>query len=646
MKAKFLVPALMAGVALMATAAKDPVLMTINGKDVKLSEFEYLYHKNNQQQVDKESLDDYLERFIVYKLKVADAEAMHLDTVSSLDRELAGYKTDLVRPFTVDTTVKEQLINEAYNHMKTNVDIDHFMYPLGKDNIENQEHIARMDSLRQCILNGEDWTDVCARYSVDPSFKRNKGHYGYITAGVYPYEFEKVVYETPVGEISHPFRTDFGLHMIRVNGVRPDEGTVHAAHILRLFPQRGTPPTAEEKAIVKAKIDSIYQAVKAGADFGEMAIQYSEDPGSGKRGGDLGFFGRGRMVKPFEDMAYSLKDGEISEPFETSYGYHIVKVIEHKGVPTMAEARPTIEKQMLRDYRNSEPGRVRYEQVKKDYNYKENPKLEKYISSMVEKNGGYDSVLIAKLSKSTEPAFTFNNGKVVVPVSKLVEHANPKAQLKKEAATGYIMSFVDRIAPHEIMTYYVDHLIDDNTDYRNLINEYRDGLMLFEVSNRKVWEGASRDTTGLEKYFEDHRAKYAFDSPRFKGIILSAKGDSVFNAVNEDIDRLGLDCDTLTTALFKKYGRQIKMERMLVAKGENPAADYVIFNGPKPKVTKTGYTQYRKLSGELINAPEELKDVRGQVTSDYQDVLEKQWVADLKAKYPVKINKNVLKQVK
>ncbi|MBQ0120869.1 MAG: peptidylprolyl isomerase [Bacteroidales bacterium] len=641
MKHKLLLSTVLVGSVLLATAAKDPVLMKINGKDVKLSEFEYLYNKNSKQQVEKETLDQYVDRFITYKLKVTDAEAAKLDTLPSFKKELDGYRDEMVRPFLEDTTVKERLVREAYERFTKNVDVDHLMLSLGKDYADNKKQLALADSLRTVLKNGAVWDSVAAKYTIDPSFARNSGHYGFIRAGQFPYSFEYGVYNTPVGEISQPIRTDFGIHLVRVNAIRDDEGTVRARHILRLFP-RTHKPTDEEKQAVKQKIDSIFELVKAGGNFEELAKQYSEDPGSAKRGGDLGFFSRGQMVPQFDKVSFTLKNGEISEPFETSYGYHIVQRLENKGFMPLEEARPRIEKAISMDERAKMPQMVKLAEAKKQYNYQVNPKLEKHIEDAIKANGGYDSTLVATLRSDNFPAFTYANE--ATPVSVIAAKLNPKTKLNDESAKGYFMSLIGDIADAQVMKYYTDNLINDNTEFRNLLNEYRDGMLLFEISNRKVWEGAGKDTTGLKNYFEQNRAKYTWSEPHFKGIILSAKGDSILDAVKADILKVG-HVDSLPTYLHKKYSNSIKMERMVVVKGENQLADFLCFNGPAiPETAK--YNRAIILEGGLINAPEVYTDVKGQLTSDYQDVLEKQWVEELKAKYPVVVDKRVLKKLR
>ncbi|MBQ7690534.1 MAG: peptidylprolyl isomerase [Muribaculaceae bacterium] len=642
MKSKFLVSAVLTGTALLALAASDPVLMTINGKDVKLSEFEYLYRKNNQQQVERESLDQYVERFITYKQKVADAEAARIDTLPTFKREFDGYKRDIVKPFLEDTTVRDRLVQEAYERMHTNVDIDHFMYPLGRSFAQNEEYRARVDSLRQCLVNGEKWEDIVERYSIDPSKERNKGHYGFITSGTFPYAFEKAAFETPVGQISEVVRTDYGYHLIRVNATRPDAGQVKARHILKTFPRNLTDSIKEH---VKARIDSVYELVKApGADFAAIAREQSQDPGSARNGGDLGWFGKGRMVPQFEEVAFALADGEVSEPFETQFGYHIIYREASRTEIPFDEAKQTILNSMARDERSVAPKLAIVDKMKDYYKYHIDSKLEKNLSDLLVKNGGFDSVFVVDvLRKSQIPAYKFAD--TTYTVAQVAKRINPNQVITdNKTAVKYIMSPIKSMSNQEVLNYYIDHIIDDNADYRNLLNEYRDGMLLFELSNRRVWEAASKDTLGLQAYYEANRAKYAtsWPSPHFKGIILSAKNDSVLQAVKQDINIFG--ADTLTTALHNKYGRDIKMERMNFAQGENEAVDFLCFNGPA--IANEKWPLAMILTGGLISQPEELADVRGQVTSDYQDVLEQRWVAELKQKYPAVVNKKVLKKVK
>ena len=613
--------------------------MKINGKDIKLSEFEYLYHKNNQQQVEKETLEQYLDRFVLYKQKVADAEAAGLDTTRSFQAEFEGYQKDLAAPYMMkDSTYEKEMLQEAYSRLKKEIDIDHFMLPIGANAEETARNMALMDSLRTCILKGENWQTLADQYSSDPSKPRNHGHYGYVSSSMFPYEFENVLYGTSVGEVSKPFKTQFGVHMLRVNNIR-DRDDVHAKHILKLFPKDATDA---QKAVCKQQIDSIYSLLKAGANFEEMAKTESQD-GTSRRGGDLGWFGRGRMVQPFEDVAFALGDGEISEPFATQFGYHIIKKVAH-GVPTLDEVRPALENAINRDVRASLIHERRLNDLKSKYNYRMNPDIKEYLTQAIKSNNGYDSTLVAQSIKGSKlPLFYYGDKKSTL-LKDLYTSLSAKAPIDDAAqAMKYIESKVDQLSEKVLTDYHEHELVKNNPEYRNLLNEYRDGMLLFEISNTRVWKAANRDTVGLERYYAAHRANYTWSEPHFKGIILSAVNDSVMQLVKADIPTMSID--TLPESLHHKYGSDIRMERMVVKQGENALADFLAFHvGDKPE--RKGFTDFMILEGGVINQPEEMSDVRGAVTSDYQDELERLWKEELAKKYPAKINKKVLKKVK
>jgi len=647
MKLKFLVIALViAGIACGAYAAKDPVLMKINGKEIKLSEFEYLYKKNLQQQVNKESIDEYVDRFVNYKLKVAEAESMGYDTLPRIKRELEGYKNDLIAPFMIDTVVQERLIREAYDRKTKNVDVSHMMLSLGKTKEETQKQIAMMDSLRNCIINGENFNDIVMKYSIDASKKNNHGEYGYITSGVFPYDFEYEAFNTPVGQLSKPFKTDYGIHMVRVNGVKPDDGEVEVAHILRLFPRGNVTDSA--KIAVKHQIDSIYAVLKSGANFEEVAKKESQDPGSARNGGKLPLFGRGRMVKDFENVAFNLKDGEMSEPIETRYGYHIIKKYSHKTVGTLEDMREGILKQIQSDQRAMMPIESKTEQIMKELNYKKNDNLRSYLMAKLKEHGGYDSTFVTDIvAKSNETIFTYGNN-LKEPLSALASKLNPKSKYAtNEIASAEIEGLVENFAKYTLRKHYGDNLVDLNPDYRNLLNEYRDGTLLFEAMNHEVWNKAKVDEDGLNACFNANRSKYSWDAPHFKGIMMCAKNDSVMTAaIAEAAKWNSAPEDTLTTKLNKKFNRNIKMLRVVSKQGDDAMVDNIAFGGPKVESTYNGYPVYCKLVGKIVDQPEEMSDVRGLVSSDYQDQLEQQWIKKLHDKYKVVIDKKVLNQVK
>ncbi len=647
MKLKLFVSALVvAGIACGAYAAKDPVLMKINNKEVKLSEFEYLYKKNLEQQVNKESIDEYVDRFVNYKLKVAEAEALGYDTLPRIKSELDGYKSDMLAPYLTDTEMEERLVNEAYDRMTKNVNVSHLMLARGRNKAEDAHQIAMMDSLRNCIINGENFNDLVMKYSIDRSKVNNKGEYGYITSGIFPYAFEYAAFTTPVGELSRPIVTDYGIHLIRVNGVKPDDGQVEVGHILRTFPRGNVTDSA--KVAVKATIDSIYNCLLAGQDFEELAKKYSQDPGSARNGGKLPSFGRGRMIKPFEEVAFNLKDGELSKPVESNFGYHIIKKYGHKSVPSLEDSKARIEQMIKSDERAMMPVDSKANQILKELNFKKNDKLGEYLKSELAKHGGFDSTFVTDVvAKSNFPMFTYGKG-ISCPLSKMAKKLNGKAKYSSnDIAAEEMEANVDRISKEEIVRYYADNLIELNPDYRNLMNEYREGTLLFEVMSKEVWNKAKSDEKALEERFNANRSKYQWDAPHFKGIMVCAKNDSVLNEVLTAMRPMtGLPEDTITTKLNRKFGLNIKMVRVISKQGENGMVDNIAFGGKKVESAYAGYPVYAKLFGSVIAQPQELADVRGLVSSDYQDVLEQEWVDSLHKKYKVSIDKKVLQQLK
>ncbi len=635
-----------AGIAAVTYAAIDPVLMKINNKDIKVSEFEYLYKKNLEQQVNKESIDEYVDRFVNYKLKVAEAERLGYDTLPRIITELDGYKNDMLSPFLTDSELQEQLVNEAYQRKTKDLNVSHIMISRGKTKAEEVKQIAMMDSIRNCILNGENFNDLVMKYSIDQSKLKNKGEYGFIGSGMFPYAFEYAVYNTPVGELSKPFLTDYGVHMVRVNDVRENDGQVEVAHIMRGFPRGNV--TDSMKIVIKAQIDSIYGCILNGENFEELAKKFSQDRGSAKNGGKLPLFARGRMVKPFDDIAFSLADGEISEPFETQFGYHIVKKYCHKPLGSLGDCRAEIEQQMKNDERSLMPMESKVKQIMKEQNFQKNENLNDYLINELNTHGRYDSTFVTDVvAKSDFTLFTFDKNQKAT-LSEMTKMLNTKAKYaNNEIAAAEIVGNVDRLAKQKIVKYYADNLFDLNSDYRNLMNEYRDGTLLFEVMNTEVWNKAKSDDKALAQRFNENPTKYRWDAPHFKGIMICAKNDSVLDeAMNYYYTINSSPEDTITTALNKKFGRNIKMVRVVSKQGENEMVDYIAFGGKNVPSTYAGYPVYRTLMGRIISQPEELSDVRGLVSSDYQDALEQQWVEDLHKRYKVKIDKKVLKQLK
>lgn len=632
MRNKFLVGALIA-TAFCVSAEENPVLMTINGKDVKLSEFEYMYHKNSKQQLEKETLNDYVNRFVEYKLKVADAEAEGLDTLKTFVSEFTGHKNSLMRPYLDDNRQAEVYAKEAYERMKKNLEVSHIMMYGGEANK------AKLDSIHECLKNGEDFGTLAAKYSVDQVTAPKNGSLGNLWVGRFPYAFENAAYNTPVGSFSDVIETQFGYHIIKVTGEHPTTGTYHVAHILKLYPRVGTD---KSKDSVNAKMDSVYRVLKGGADFAAVAKTESDDTRTGRNGGEIGWFGIDQLVPAINNAMLETPVGSVSAPIMTEYGVHLIKVLEHKPLESYDEVKAKLIKTVNNDDRALVIKQNKIKDLKAEYNYKVDPKFESTLKEMLAENG-YDSTFVDKLEKMDMVVFTYKGGSAKTPA--LMKYLGKKLTFDAQRGLGYVRNAIENVAEKELLAYEKEDLVNKYPDYANLLNEYRDGILMFEISNRKVWEKAANDTEGLENYFNQNKARYCtWTSPKFKGLIVYSVNDSVENAVKEFAKTLS--GDSIATTLHKKFRREIKIEKHLTAKEDNNAiVNEFVFNGPKATRDQK-YPTCFVLEGKVIEQPEEAADVKGQVTTDYQNQLEKEWVKELKSKYKVKINKKVLKLVK
>lgn len=615
-----------------AAADTDPVLMTIDRKPVYVSEFEYLYNKNNAQQVQPQTLDEYLEMFINYKLKVTDAVHEGLDRTPEFNTEYESFVNDLAKPYFTDESVSEAMVQEAYNHYGTDVLVSHIMLPLSLTSE------ARLDSLLTLIVEGkESFEDVAKRFSVDRYSSDKGGLMGVVMPGRFPWTFEEASYNTEPGKISPVINSGVGYHIVRVESRTPSDGEVKADHILIGISEE-TP-----EANAKALADSIYTLAVGGADFAELARRFSEDPGSAQRGGNLGWFGRGRMVAPFDSAAFALLPGEISRPVRTNFGYHIIRSNERRLKPSLEEARRSIEEGIKRDERAERPYRAKMESLRKTFGVEINATTDTKAKAIIALNAP-DSLKLQQIAGLNTPVATYKGGTIsaadvvaLIPASEFA--ANPTSAFNEAVQTA-----VD----NAMTELYRQQLATENSDFRNLLNEYHDGILLYEVSNRKVWDKAAQDQEGLENFFRTHRDKYSWDKPKFKSYVIFAVNDSVLDAALTYADGLDASKPTeFTEAMRKEFGRSIKVERVVAAKGENSITDYLGFGAERPTTKSSDHWRcYAAYRGRIIDEPEEAADVRGAAVTDYQSLLDEEWIKELHKKYKVKVNQKVLNDVK
>ena len=625
--------------------ASDPVLMKINGKPVYKSEFEYIYNKNNSNNsLDKKTLDEYVDLFVNFKLKVEEAKVQGLDTTQSFINELAGYRSQLTRPYLTDSKVDEQILREAYERMKEDVEVSHILVriPQGATPADTLSAWKKINSALK-RLDKEDFAKVAKEISEDQSAEENGGYIGWVTAFRTVYPFETVAFNTPVGKISAPVRTAFGYHIIKVHNRRKSQGEILVSHIMRF--------TAEGDEVknksAKQKTDSLYQRVLAGDEFGKLASEFSEDRGSATRNGELPWFGSGRMIPEFENAAFALKNiGDVSAPIQSAFGWHIIKLLDRKGLAGFETVKADIERNVKRDERANMGQKAFVDRLRNEYGYAVNTANVNEFSKLLENKTLADSVFQLEVAKLNKPLFTFA-GKEFTQ-SDFAAYLKKNAYSDKTIASEVIEQKMDAFTEKEILAYEDSQLENKYEDFRFLINEYHDGILLFEVSNNEVWEKASKDTEGLARYFNEHKADYRWEKPHFKGRVISCKDKATLKAAKAIVKRSHNDSiDKYLRTRLNDSIQYVKVEKGLFAQGENKAVDKYGFKDKKAKFEPTKEYPYVFVVGKnLKNNPEDYSDVRGLVTADYQEYLEKEWIAALRSKFPVEIDQNVLKTVR
>ena len=600
MKKSILFCAMMA-VSLVAMAQKE-TLMTINGKAISAEEFLYIYEKNNQAgAVDPKTMDEYLDMFINFKLKVAEAEAQGIDTTESFKKELKGYRAQATPKYLQDQQAIDSLVEMSWRHMSKDRRAAHIAIqcPRSASEEESAEALAKIMDARLRVTTGkvvetkkgkktitkqmpkEDFYAVAREVSTDPSASENGGELGWITPFRYVYPLESAVYNTEIGQVSEPFRTQYGWHILLVEEER-DHQEVQARHIMKMVPRANDADPEQIKktdsiaAAKKAEIDSI-RAILNSNNFEEIARAESDDRGSSARGGELGWFGKGMMVKPFEDAAFALKEGEISEPIRSQYGWHIIQKEGQRGILPLDSMRSQILRSVQRDERIQEADKSFIRKARREYN------------------------------------------------------------LPNEMSDADVKAYAD------------EQLENKYPELKNLVQEYHDGILLFEVSLREVWDKAAKDTVGLEKYFQANKKNYTWEKPHWKGYVLFCKDKSSAKAAQAIVR--SAEPDSIEAYINRRLNNDsiqyvYLQPGYLYEQGKNAAVDKYVFGDKNAKFTPNENQPIVICEGKKLKAPETWMDEKGRVTTDYQDYLETEWIKALRAKYPVEINKEVWEKIK
>jgi peptidyl-prolyl cis-trans isomerase SurA len=645
-----------------AVTSNDPVLLKINEREITVSEFEYVYNKNNvnAQSLDQGTLEEYLELFINFNLKVYEALQLKMDTNPAFIEELEGYRKQLAQPYLTDQNVTNQLLEEAYERSLFDIRASHILF-----NVE--KHASPADTLaawrkalsvRNRILAGESFEKLAKESSDDPSAKGmpatpqrpaipgNGGDLGYFTVMDMVYPFESAAYKLNVGDVSMPVRTDFGYHLIRLTDKLPAMGRARVAHIMVSFPQ-----DADEAALrlAEEKINEIWKNLQAGEEFSMLAERFSDDKASGRRGGELPAFTSNRMVPEFIKAIAALSpEKPLSGPVKSQYGFHLIRFFE-KQLPSKDEAMAELNSRIARDSRSFLSQQMVVERLKKENGFREYDQNLEPFFTLVDNTvfeGNWDN---QQLRQSDAVLFSFANQEYKVKdfTNYIISSQGMRSQ---EAIRSYIGRLYDSYQQEVIMAHEEKNLSQKHPEFKKIMKEYHDGILLFELTDQKVWGKAMSDTSGLNHFYNDNIAQYMWND-RFDAEIYTFSNEATAKAGRKMISKAhkkGLSHTEILEMLNKDSHLSVSAE-----KGSFEIENYALLGRLKRKkgISKvlpgeSGQPVVVWVNKYLPRQPKKLNEIRGLVIADYQNFLEVQWVEELREKYPYVLNREALNALK
>ncbi len=641
-------------VSLVAWGQSDPVLFTVGDTPVNVSEFQYIYSKTNGEKADfsKESLEEYLDLYVKFKLKVQKARELQYDTIKSLQSELNGYRRQLADSYLIDKEVKDKLVKEAYNRTLKDRNISHILVKIKgvQTPADTLKAYRAISDIKKKLDGGESFERIAQKFSEDQYTKARGGTLGWITA-ILPngfYGLESAAYNTSVGKYSDVARSNLGYHIVKVNEERRARGTVEVAHILVRKAAKGQVDTS------KQVIDKAYAELKAGAGFEATVKKYSQDKKTKGKGGYIGFFGIGVNEASFEDAAFGLaKNGDYSAPIQTSIGWHIIRRVSKPEIGTYQVEKNRIQVKVEQDsrYQEARTSMIRKIMMENKFTINEDV-LKKFLNSL---DDSFTTYKWRAPKKSDETLFTFDGG-FEYPLGGFTDYLLRQARERTKARSRKGNSVAERVEPavrnllekfagEKALDLEKKQLSDKYPDFRSLMREYEEGIMLFEATKDIVWDKASKDTVGLQNFYNKNRGNYMFgqraDITTYT--IKSASSKIIDKArkcakkkpsdyVISKLDKNGSFISADTKTFEKGKTRNDALEALKWKKGSMTAN----------VINDDNSTSFSKVEKVLPGKQKSLKEARGYVIADYQDQLESEWVESLRKEYPVKINQNVL----
>lgn len=637
----------------------DRILLTIAGEEISAGDFMYVYNKNNlnREQHGPEAIKEYLDLYINFRLKVKQAEDLGMDTLESFRKELAGYRKQLAQPYFIDGSVSEHLLKEAYERKLVDIRASHILFRVERTASPDDTLAAynKAFAAYKRIQAGEDFGKIAAELSEDPSArdtessqyrparKGNLGDLGYFTVFDMVYPFESGAYNTAPGTVSLPVRTDYGYHLIKVTDKQPALGQVQVQHIFAAIPPNAN---AQDSTLKKAKINAAYDKVLSGTPFEDVVKEYSEDKASAANGGKLAWFGCNRMVPEFIIATRNLKDsGDVSAPFSTPFGYHIIKLAGHKPVGSFAEEEAGLKTRLEKDVRNKLSEEAVISRIKADYGFKEFPKAKEAVLATLDTTLAKGEWDVSKAQGLEKTVFSLGDDKYTQ--QDLAQYIAAK-QTKRTTDIPLFFNDTYKAFVNEKCFAYEDQRLEKKyPDFRLLVQEYHDGILLFDLTDKNVWSKAVKDTAGLAAFYAENPGKYMWEK-RFHATVVT-----VLNPGNVNTDEIrdmfshGKTAEEVVSVVNNDTTLNILVETAKFSAGDSPVVDKVKWKtGLSPMVDSPSGPSF-VFGYEIIEPePKALQEAKGLVTADYQTYLEEKWISELRTKYSIVVNEEVLKTLK
>ncbi|WP_396196860.1 peptidylprolyl isomerase [Flavobacterium sp.] len=635
-------------------AQTKDVLFTIDSHPYYTDEFVRVYNKNLDLVKDdsQKNLDNYLELYVGYKLKVEKAYKIGLQNNTNYQNELKSYRNQLSKSYLNDSKVTNELVQEAYGRMLQEIRASHILV-LVDENAAPEDTLKayqKITDIKKRIESGEDFAQVAQQFSEDPSVKENNGDLGYFSAFRMVYSFENAAFSTAVGKVSKPFRTRFGYHIVKVVDKRENRGEVTVAHIMILKPTSVSDkpsPNTEDKA--KVTIEDIYKKIQQGESFESLAQQFSEDKSSAPNGGVLQRFGSGQLSsEAFENVAFSLENkNDISTPFQSQFGWHIVKLIEKHTLRTLADMKSELEEKVKKDERSLLITNSLAKKLRATYSINKDKKSIAAVKKVITDDFYAQTWEIPTNIKDFENPILIINAKKKIAAASFLNfiHAQQKSKLKIKPISKLVDVLFEKFIDEQITTYYNENLENEFSDFKYVMDEYRDGLLLFELMDREIWTRAKSDTIGMQDFYKNHSVNYQWKK-RFGVDILSSTDKSVIEKAKQ-LMKKGMSLEGIKEKLNTAEKVNIMLKSGVYEEDDALLTSFQnLTKGISDIVFKDNYYFILNVKEVKEAGPKLFTECKGKVMSDYQQFLESNWVNELKKEFEVKIQPEVFARIK